>query len=252
MTKAKEKPQAEAPSEPTIFERLSEPFSVSVVEWLPKMVNKRDGKTALALAYIDARSVMARLDEVVGPQNWQDSYRQDGNRTICTLSIRLPDTGEWVSKSDGSGDSDIESEKGGISGAFKRAAVKWGIGRYLYDVDAVWADCSSRAKDGGKGYWFNGWTDAGKRMLDEALRRAPGPRQTGRPFGVDKMLELIREAKSLDALAKVWTAHWATIPLEFRKEVLEAKEAKKQSLRAQPDDDKQPRDRAEHGEEGNS
>ena len=38
----------------------------------------------------------------------------------------------WISKSDGADDSNIEGAKGGLSDAFKRAAVKFGIGRYLY------------------------------------------------------------------------------------------------------------------------
>ncbi len=49
---------------------------------------------------------------------------------ICYLSIRCD--GEWVTKSDGAGDTNIEAEKGGISDALKRAAQKFGIGRYLY------------------------------------------------------------------------------------------------------------------------
>lgn len=229
------------PAEPTMFERLLEPFPHDVVEWRAQTIS-RAGDKALALAYIDARSVMARLDEVVGPQNWQDSYRSEGSRTIGRLSIRMPDTGEWISKEDGSGDSNFEAEKGGISGALKRVAVKWGVGRYLYDVDALWAGCRPRmqngemAKDNKGKPIFEDWTEAGQRQLDEALRRAPGPRMTGRPFTVDKMLELIRSTADLDGLAKIWTAHWATIPLAYRKEVLEAKEVRKSDLNRPVDD----------------
>jgi len=45
---------------------------------------------------------------------------------------------EWIWKADGAGDTDVEAEKGAISDAFKRAAVKWGVGRYLYDLDSPW------------------------------------------------------------------------------------------------------------------
>jgi len=221
--------------EPTIFERFAEPFPHDVVEWRAQTID-RTGKRALALAYIDARSVMARLDEVVGPQNWKDHYRQEGKITICEISIFIE--GQWITKSDGAGDTNFEGEKGAVSGAFKRAGVKWGIGRYLYDVDALWADCRAREapSPGGKKKWqFLDWTEAGERTLMEALRRAPGPRQTGRPFTVDKMSDLIREAGTVDELARIWTAHWATIPLAYRKEILEAKEARKQTLHAQTD-----------------
>jgi hypothetical protein len=224
-------------SQATVFERMAEPFPSEVVEWRAQTVD-RTGKRALALAYIDARSVMARLDEVVGPQNWQDRYREEGGRMVCELSIRID--GEWIVKSDGSGDTNFEAEKGGISGAFKRAAVKWGIGRYLYDVDALWADCKAREApgQGGKKKWvFVEWTQAGEKALAEALRRAPGPRSTGRPFSVDKMLELIRGAKNIGDLRTIHEQHWATIPMPYRREVLEAKDAQKRKLQQSRDEE---------------
>lgn len=119
-----------------MFDKLAAPFPPDQVSWRVGSTNKEKTK-GLALAYIDARDVMGRLDEVVGPANWQDRYEIHGTRTICYLSINL---GEWVTKADGAGDSDVEAEKGSISDAFKRAAVKWGIGRYLYDLDSPWVE----------------------------------------------------------------------------------------------------------------
>jgi len=82
------------------------------------------------LVYIDARDVMNRLDEVFGVGGWESHYESVGGRMICKLSCRID--GQWITKSDGAGDTDIEGDKGGISDALKRAAVLWGIGRYLY------------------------------------------------------------------------------------------------------------------------
>jgi hypothetical protein len=42
----------------------------------------------------------------------------------------------WISRCDGADDTNIEGAKGGLSDAFKRAAVKFGIGRYLYHPQA--------------------------------------------------------------------------------------------------------------------
>lgn len=42
---------------------------------------------------------------------------------------------EWVWKWDTGSESNVEKEKGQVSDAFKRAAVKWGIGRFLYDLE---------------------------------------------------------------------------------------------------------------------
>ena len=117
--------------------KLAAPFPPDCVSWRVGSTTKNKDK-GLALAYIDARDVMERLDAVCGPENWQDRYEFHGSRTVCYLSIRIGD--EWITKADGAGDSDVEAEKGSISDALKRAAVKWGIGRYLYDMPSPWVE----------------------------------------------------------------------------------------------------------------
>ncbi len=127
-----------------IFSELSKPFEQSDIEWRAGATNQ-DKTRALALAYITSRAVMDRLDEVVGPENWRDEYQPgpDGG-LICGLSLRLDE--EWVTKWDGAENTLIEEVKGGLSGAYKRAAVKWGIGRYLYKLDTVWVPCEMTGK----------------------------------------------------------------------------------------------------------
>lgn len=139
-----------------MFDKLSAPFPPASIHWRAQNVSK-NGDKALALAYIDARDVMDRLDDVCGPANWRDSYVETPKgRTICTLEIRVD--GEWIAKSDGAGDTDVEGEKGSISDALKRAAVKWGIGRYLYSLGNVWAPCESYDANGKRRWskWGNG------------------------------------------------------------------------------------------------
>ena len=123
-------------SEVSIFDSLARPFPGFSVRWRIGRKSKK-GDKAMPLAYIDARDVMDRLDGVVGPQNWQSRYTETtSGRVICELSILV--NGEWITKSDGAGDTQVEREKGASSDAFKRAAVHWGIGRYLYSMDAPW------------------------------------------------------------------------------------------------------------------
>ena len=117
------------------FMKLREPFPPERISWRVGSTNK-DKTKGMALAFIDARDVQDRLDEVCGPDNWQNRYSHASEKTICEIGLKID--GEWVWKSDGSGDTDFEAEKGSLSGAFKRAAVKWGIGRYLYDVHSPW------------------------------------------------------------------------------------------------------------------
>ncbi len=106
---------------------LKRPFPESKIRW-------RKGGGGAELAYITARDVMDRFDETVGVANWQTKYQWIGDRMICELSVKID--GEWITKSDGADDSNIEGAKGGISDALKRAAVLFGIGRYLYHPNA--------------------------------------------------------------------------------------------------------------------
>lgn len=120
------------------FAKLSAPFDPAIVSWRVGSTTA-DKKKGMALAYIDARDVMERLDAVAGPANWQRRYPwSEGKRICCEIGIRID--GEWVWKSDGAGDTDVEAEKGAFSDAFKRAAVSWGIGRYLYDLASPWVE----------------------------------------------------------------------------------------------------------------
>ena len=66
---------------------------------------------------------------------------------LCGISVWDPGIGEWVTKWDGGPQSDFEATKGGLSGAQKRAAVEWGVGRYLYDLEQVFAVCNAKQTD---------------------------------------------------------------------------------------------------------
>jgi hypothetical protein len=122
-----------------LFDQLSAPFAPEQIEWRVGSTNK-DKTKGMALAYIDARAVMDRLDTACGPGNWQSRYPHADSKTVCEIGIRiyLNNGWEWVWKADGAGDTDFEANKGALSDAFKRAAVRWGVGRYLYDIQAPW------------------------------------------------------------------------------------------------------------------
>jgi hypothetical protein len=125
---------------------LAEPFGEGEVKF---RAGATSGNRALALAYIDSRVVMDRLDAVLGPINWQDHYEflPDGS-VLCKLSLRL--AGEWVVKMDVGGESEQKDEgdrrKAAVSDALKRTAVKWGIGRYLYRLPQQWVDYDPQKK----------------------------------------------------------------------------------------------------------
>jgi len=119
------------------FNALKEPFDPSLISWRVGAMTK-DKSKGIALAYIDARDVMDRLDDVCGVGGWQIKYSHANGKTIADIGIKID--GEWIWKANGAGDTQVEAEKGAISDAMKRAAVVWGIGRYLYDVQNIWVD----------------------------------------------------------------------------------------------------------------
>jgi hypothetical protein len=90
---------------------------------------------AQCVAYIDSRDVQNLLDEVLGPESWQVKFEEHKGNLFASIGIYI--AGQWVWKSDCGTESNIEKQKGEASDAFKRAAVMWGVGRFLYDLPIV-------------------------------------------------------------------------------------------------------------------
>lgn len=130
-------------------EQLLKPFPAYDVDFRPqgkpfKCENARS--CCVALAYITARAVMDRLDAVVGPDNWSFDFTplliENGDVKLAKGSITI----EGVTKHDIGDASNIDPSKGCISDALKRAAVHWGIGRYLYDLPFMEAEYDESRK----------------------------------------------------------------------------------------------------------
>jgi hypothetical protein len=143
--------------------RLKYPFPAADIEWRIAQSGLKDERPwAKVLAYITSRAVHDRLDEVVGPGNWQMRYVEWNKGAVCEIGIKID--GEWVWKAGGGDPTDYEAFKGMLSSAEKRAGVPWGIGRYLYNLTEDFAECIPY-KSGGvpKGYHRgNGKDKAGK------------------------------------------------------------------------------------------
>jgi len=109
-------------------------------KWRVQSANKWG---ASCVAYIDARQVQDLLDDVVGAEDWQSKYSEHKGNLFCEIGINVTN-GQgidinplWVWKSDCGTESQVEKQKGEASDAFKRAAVMWGIGRFLYSQKIV-------------------------------------------------------------------------------------------------------------------
>lgn len=134
----------------TIHAELARPFAPEDLEWRLQKAEE-SGKWGIAVPYVTNRAIQARLDEVVGPENWYNDFKPwHGNgkkeAQICGISIYFEERGQFITKWDGAEDSDIEPVKGGLSDSMKRAAVQWGIGRTLYNMDTVFVSVEKQGK----------------------------------------------------------------------------------------------------------
>lgn len=127
-----------------IERKLKAPFPANEVKWRVGSVSIPKNKVQL-LAYVDARAVQDRLDSILGLAGWESHFQCIEKNFICSLTVHLPHPTQEgqrysITKSDGAEQTDFEGWKGGISDAFKRAAVQFGVGRYLYASDAPWVE----------------------------------------------------------------------------------------------------------------
>ncbi|MCI8329336.1 MAG: hypothetical protein HFG02_06945 [Oscillibacter sp.] len=135
----------------SIQAELAKPFAAEDLEWrLQKTFEPQGRMTGIAVPYVTNRAIMNWLDSVVGPENWYNQYQPwhaagKKEAQICGISIHFEDRG-FITKWDGAEDSDVEPIKGGLSDSMKRAAVQWGIGRVLYNMDTVFVDVEQRGK----------------------------------------------------------------------------------------------------------
>jgi hypothetical protein len=154
-----------------LMKALAAPFEATQVKFKPAVIS---GNRALALAYVDARVIQDRLDEVLGVVGWQDDYEclPDGS-VVCRLRIRVG--GEWLTKVDVGGPSEQPDEgdrrKAAFSDALKRAAVKFGVGRYLYRLASQWVDYDPQKRQFARP----------PRLPDSALRVRVEPKESEAP-----------------------------------------------------------------------
>ena len=113
-----------------IGRELAAPFAA-------KDVKTKPGRGREQVSYVDARTVAERLDAVVGPENWAFDWQPMIVNEDAIHVVKGTLTIYGISKSDIGDSEKIEPNKGAVSDALKRAAVLWGIGRYLYGGGAA-------------------------------------------------------------------------------------------------------------------
>jgi hypothetical protein len=127
-----------------LSDKLLAPFDRDDIKWRVQQAGmSAAGKPwAMVIPYVSNRAIQARLDDVFGVMGWENSYQPtvDGKGFLCGITVHYNE--KKVTKWDGAGITQIEALKGGLSDSMKRAAVQLGIGRYLYNLEAHFADCT--------------------------------------------------------------------------------------------------------------
>lgn len=239
-----------------IKKELSAAFPPSDLEWMPsscEIYQKGNSQQFIAYMtltpYVDARAIQDRLDEVMGIDGWRDEYRETPEGMICRLSLLID--GKWITKEDGAPARDGHPVKGVVSDALKRAAVKFGIGRYLYSLprfpyqaaaipDQSWHDVKAdvgrydglyrSAMRGTKNYFRIPWM----------IPKLPG---WALPFpDVAGIMDAINNATSLDELRGAYEqgiiAARINDDASMRDSVVKAKDAVKARLEAKQEDER--------------
>ena len=135
-----------------VFRALREPFPVKYLSWTVIATNKDSGD-ALVSPYVGRHHIMARFDDVLGPMNWQTGVQGQVGYLIKGIGIRFEKSEEWVWRWE-PGVYIAATDKnrrrievlGSATVGLRRAAIEWGVGRYLKFITAQWVPYDAHAK----------------------------------------------------------------------------------------------------------
>lgn len=168
----------------SIFQKLSEKFRIQHIEWV--IVNAYDYMTsngkhvvkAYATPYIKKESAEQRLDQTLGPFNWENDFelvRDD--KVKFTLRIRENEQSQWIQKTEGAtldtrerGQFTLTALESALAFAEKRVLNKVGIGRYLKLVEQTSVDVSNTWSPGANKYGFGSKVKKGSNGKPEYIK----------------------------------------------------------------------------------
>lgn len=184
-----------------LYRQLAEPFDVSEIKWRVTHTN-RDGSRGAVIAFADPRAYTDRLNQLFTPSGWTRNYDvttvsavsrlkrdkviQTGKVLVtCTLTIAR------LGCHSGSGEKWADEENAFTAAeaqAFKRTAMCFGLGRYLYKLPETWVSLDEYGKPTSlpalpqwalpKGNHAGGATEPVRGQRCESLQRGPIDQQT--------------------------------------------------------------------------
>jgi hypothetical protein len=223
---------------------LQRPFDADSVEWRVQSAGVVNGSKpyVMAVPYITARAVQARLDEVFGLFGWENVLKPtpDGKGYLCGITVHGKDRS--VTKYDGAEFTGIEAMKGAMSDAMKRTAVLLGIGRYLYKLDVSFANCqifdSQRAvRDAGLEYYCHVPDKNNRSVKNHIGWLPPTLPDWALPFDdYSHFIDKIKQADSMESLreafASAYNASKASLNEALENDAIKAKDTRKGEISA--------------------
>lgn len=166
---------------------------------------------ATCVAYIDARDVMDRLDEVCF-YGWHRNHEELKGRIYAGIGIMLP-SGKIMWRWDCGTESNTEAEKGESSDSFKRACVNVGVGRFLYDLKIQRVPANKKKIQGEYPYVVD---NNGKQVWDLTKHIGNGSKtftkpkeeeKKGKDMTIEVLLAALPSCKTVESIEKYMKAN---------------------------------------------
>ena len=155
---------------------------------------------ATCVAYIDSRDVQDVLDANC---EWSDRYYSEGGLLFCEITIYAD--GKEYKRSDTGSESNVDKDKGHSSDAFKRAAVKFGIGRFLYSLGMQYLPANEKKTSSNYPHVID---SRGQRVWDISKHineSASKPKTVApEPINVERLTARLNACKTIDQLATTY------------------------------------------------
>ena len=166
-----------------IEKKMQAVFALDDVEYCIVSADSRERKI-LVSPYISARAVICRLDELLGNENWYDSYILSPNGVLCKLSITLE--GKTSSKEGVVIFAEYTAKRYAPSLAFAKAAAKFGLGRTIICSEEIWVSLEDKKPQEavGKIHFIDtkelsGWWIEPKLLSDGRIEEITPSKQSG-------------------------------------------------------------------------
>lgn len=130
-----------------VIAALKVPFDSKIIEFKPGKVSA-DGTRALALAFVDMRAYLDRLDEVCPEWTSAVNVHITNDKVVVVCQIWITVNGITLQRSS-TGEAkltDMNAVTSAEAQAFKRTCVMLGLGRSLYALPQVWVNYDSQKK----------------------------------------------------------------------------------------------------------